>query len=133
MSGQSGPGSNGNEGVLCIPQSSSIIGTLPSDCLVSYPGHSLGGGSYPLCRGAVSIFYSPSRLDKKLFLLTIKTFYNNFTSIYSFPFIKINFYKLLLLQVIITYHHLGLLGKFWPTSSLLPNWRSTYTSCRSLT
>ena len=46
-SGQSGPGSNGNEGVLCIPQSSSITGTSPSDCLVSYPGHSLGGESYP--------------------------------------------------------------------------------------
>ena len=45
--GQSGPGSDGNEGVLCIPQSSSIIGTLPSDCLVSYPGHSLVGGAYP--------------------------------------------------------------------------------------
>ena len=37
--GQSGPGSNGEEGVLHIPQSSSIIGTSPSDCLVSYPGH----------------------------------------------------------------------------------------------
>ena len=41
--GQSGPVSDGNEGVLCIPQSSSITGTSPSDCLVSYPGHSLGG------------------------------------------------------------------------------------------
>ena len=30
--GQSGPGSDGNEGVLCILQSSSIIGTSPSDC-----------------------------------------------------------------------------------------------------
>ena len=57
--GQSGPGSNGNEGVLRIPQSSSIAGTSPSDCLVSYPGHSLGG-VLPLCRGAVSVFYSPS-------------------------------------------------------------------------
>ena len=44
--GQSGPGSNGNEGVLRIPQSPSITGTSPSDCLVSYLGHSLGG-SYP--------------------------------------------------------------------------------------
>ena len=35
-SGQSGPGCDGNEGVLCIPQSSSMTGTLPSDCLVSY-------------------------------------------------------------------------------------------------
>ena len=44
--GQSGPGSNGNEGVLCIHQSASITGTSPSDCLVSYPGYSLGE-SYP--------------------------------------------------------------------------------------
>ena len=34
---QSGPGSNGNEEVLRIPQSFSISGTLPSDCLLS--GH----------------------------------------------------------------------------------------------
>ena len=34
--GQSGSGSDSNEGVLCIPQSSSITGTSPSDCLVSY-------------------------------------------------------------------------------------------------
>ena len=45
--GQSEPGSNGNEGVLRIPQGPSITGTSPSDCLVSYPGHSLGVGSYP--------------------------------------------------------------------------------------
>ena len=43
---QSGAGSNGNEGVLCIPQSSSITGTSLSNCLVSYSGHSLGE-SYP--------------------------------------------------------------------------------------
>ena len=30
--GQSGPGSDGNDGVLRIPQSSSITGTSPSDC-----------------------------------------------------------------------------------------------------
>ena len=40
--GQSGPGSNGNKGVLHIPQSSSITRVSPSDCLVSCPGHSLG-------------------------------------------------------------------------------------------
>ena len=44
--GQSGPGSNGKEGVLRIPQSSSTAGTSPSDCLASYAGHSLGR-SYP--------------------------------------------------------------------------------------
>ena len=44
--GQSGPGSNGNERVLRIPQSPSITGTSPSDCLMSYPGYLLGVGSY---------------------------------------------------------------------------------------
>ena len=38
---QSGPGSDGNEGVLRIPQSSCITVAPPSDCLVSYPWHSL--------------------------------------------------------------------------------------------
>ena len=42
--GQSRPGSDGNEGVLCIPQSPSITGNSPSDCSVSYPGYSLVGG-----------------------------------------------------------------------------------------
>ena len=41
--GQSGPGSDGNEGVLHIPQRSSITGTSPSDCSVWYLGHLLGG------------------------------------------------------------------------------------------
>ena len=44
--GQSGPGSDANEGVFCIPQSSSITEASLSDCLVSYLGHSLGE-SYP--------------------------------------------------------------------------------------
>ena len=45
--GQNGPGSNGNEGLLHIPLSSSITGASSSDCFVSYPGHSFRGGSYP--------------------------------------------------------------------------------------
>ena len=40
--GQNGPGSNGNEGVLCLPQSSSITEASPLDCLVSYLEHLLG-------------------------------------------------------------------------------------------
>ena len=43
---KSGPGSYGNEGVLCILQSSRINGTSVLDCLVSYTGHSLVG-RYP--------------------------------------------------------------------------------------
>ena len=37
--GQSGPGSDGNEAVLCIPKSSIINAVSPSDCLEvgSYP------------------------------------------------------------------------------------------------
>ena len=61
--GQSGPGSNGNEGVLRIPQSPSITGTSPTHCLVSYTGHSLGGG--------VSVFYSPSWLGKRVYIFEI--------------------------------------------------------------
>ena len=44
--GQNRPGNDGNKGVLWIPQSSSITEASPSDCLVSYPGHSLAE-SYP--------------------------------------------------------------------------------------
>ena len=45
--GQSRPGSNGNEGVLHIPQISKA-GAMPSDGLMSYPEHLLTGGeSYP--------------------------------------------------------------------------------------
>ena len=39
--GQNGSGSDGNEGVLCIPRSSNVTGASPSDCSVLYPGHSL--------------------------------------------------------------------------------------------
>ena len=44
--GQSGNGTDGNEGVLCIPQSSSITGTSLSDCLMSYLGYALWGYSF---------------------------------------------------------------------------------------
>ena len=49
ISGQSGPGSDGNEKVLRIPLSSSITVASPSDCIVSYLGHLLGV-VLPLCR-----------------------------------------------------------------------------------
>ena len=50
--GQIGPWSDSNEGVLRIPQSSSITGVSPSDCFLSYQGDSLGGGLTPLQRGS---------------------------------------------------------------------------------
>ena len=61
---QSGPGSNGNEEVLHIPQSSSITGTSPSDCLVSYLGHS----SYPSAE--VQSVYFSGQAEPRLRLLT---------------------------------------------------------------
>ena len=39
--GQSGPRNDGNEVVLSIPQSSSITRASASDCLMSYPEHSV--------------------------------------------------------------------------------------------
>ena len=59
--GQSGPGSDGNEKVLCIPQSSSITGTSPSHCLVLYPIHSFGGVSYPSAK--VQLVHSTAPID----------------------------------------------------------------------
>ena len=58
--GQSGLGSNGNNGILNIPQNSSITGASPSDCLMSYPGHLLRVGSLPLYRDADGVFNYPS-------------------------------------------------------------------------
>ena len=49
--GQSVWGSDGNERVLCF----SRAGYLPLDGSVSYPGHSLGGGVFILCRDAEAI------------------------------------------------------------------------------
>ena len=37
--GQSGPGNDGNEGVLSISPSSSVTGASPSDCFVSLSRH----------------------------------------------------------------------------------------------
>ena len=57
---RSGSGSDRNEEVLCIPQSSSITGSSPSDCLVSYPGYSLEE-SYPSAE--VQSVYSTALAD----------------------------------------------------------------------
>ena len=58
----SGPGGNGNKGVLRIPQSFSITGSSPSNYLVSYPGRSWE--VLVLCRDVVSVFSSLSRLGQ---------------------------------------------------------------------
>ena len=72
---QSGPGSNGNEGVLCIPQGSSITGPSPSDCLVSYQDIHWEGGSYHLCIDPVGVFYSHSRLGLSAYIKLAVTWF----------------------------------------------------------
>ena len=59
--GHSRPRSNGNEGVLCIPQSPSITGTSLSDCVVSYQDTHWGGGSYSSVK--VQSVYSTAPAD----------------------------------------------------------------------
>ena len=58
--GHSGHGSNNNEGMLRIPQHSSITEVSPWDCLVSYPGFSLRG-FYPSLE--MQSMYSIARAD----------------------------------------------------------------------
>ena len=60
--GQSEPGSDCNEWVLSIPQSSSITGTSPWECFVSY--QDTCWESFTLCIDTVRIFHSPSRLGQ---------------------------------------------------------------------
>ena len=57
---QSGPGSDGNEGILCIPQISSIISASPSNRFVSY--QDTHWSVLPLCRDLDGVFFSSSRL-----------------------------------------------------------------------
>ena len=83
--GQSGPGRDGNKGVLHIPQSSSITEIAPSDCLE----HLLWGGVLPLYREAVDVFYSSSWLGHMSYLilwnLSLQCISNMFDQNYSTP------------------------------------------------
>ena len=58
ISGQSGPGSDNNEGVLHIPPRSSITETSALDCLESNQRLTLWG-VLPFCTEAVGVFLLP--------------------------------------------------------------------------
>ena len=58
---KSEPRSNGKEEVLYIPQSSTITGASPSDCLVSYSEHSSEWSSYPSAE--MQLVYSIATAD----------------------------------------------------------------------
>ena len=87
--GQSGLGSDSNEGVLRLPQRSIINGTSPSDSLVSHTGHLLGR-VLPLCREEFGVFYSPSRLgnDRNVMTITTKMSTTVLIMIIFFMFVK---------------------------------------------
>ena len=62
--GQSGPGSEDNEGALRILQSSSITGESLSNCLMSSRGHSFGEvGSHPSVEIQSVYSTAPARLS----------------------------------------------------------------------
>ena len=87
---QSGPGGDGNEGVLHIPPCSSITWATQSDCLVSYQGHSLVG-YLSLCWQAVSVFYSSSQLEiREWCMLHIMATHakQSFTTVSKMPLMK---------------------------------------------
>ena len=60
---QSGPESDGNGGVLCILQNSSITVASPSDCLVSYPERLLAGGGGSYLTAEMHLVYSTAPTD----------------------------------------------------------------------
>ena len=60
--GQSAPGSNGNEGVLRIPQNLQHYWNLAIKLFRTL----IGMGVLPLSRDAVGIFYSPNRLGNQM-------------------------------------------------------------------
>ena len=76
--GQSRPSSIGNEWVLLIPQSSSITKTSPSDCLVSYPGQSIGGEVLP------QSLYSTVPANWARFFLKIQVSLNKFPDFFLY-------------------------------------------------
>ena len=80
--GQSGPRSNGNEGVLCILQISKY-GASPLDGLMSYPGHSLEKGLTPLQRGSWCIL-QPKPTGLPLLVNYNKTTWN---AVYTIQFV----------------------------------------------
>ena len=81
----SGPGSDGNKGVLSIPQSSSIAGISPSDCLVSYQDTRWEGGSYPSAEK--QSVYSTAPADWTCKQMNSELFENKVTNELSYTYI----------------------------------------------
>ena len=78
--GQNGPGNDGSEGVLHISQSYNITGTSPSDCLLSYPGHSLRGGDLTQLQRCSQCILQP-QLTEQYTELNVKTVFTSDNSV----------------------------------------------------
>ena len=97
---------DGNEGVLRIPQSSSIAGTSPSDCLVSYPGHS--AEKHSVHSTAPADWAMNVGIKYPLYFVYISTFFYFFLRFMAFEFnlFKVTRYKLLPLAIFIVEYFL---------------------------
>ena len=82
---QSAPESDEKEEVFIIPQSSNVTGTSPSDCLLSYPGNSLGVGSYSSSK--MQSVYSTTPAKWATFNFNFVKFKKNKLNVYNFTFI----------------------------------------------
>ena len=69
-----------NEGVLCIPESSSITKTSPSGCLVLYSGH-FWGKVVPLGKEVVGVFYSHTQLGKEIMKVYIRMYISKYLTL----------------------------------------------------
>ena len=83
--GQSGPGSDGNEGTVYFPQSSSTTGASTSDCLVSYPGHLLGE-SYSSAEMQLVYSAFPTNWAKNIYV-TLQVTKHMHTRIYIYMYV----------------------------------------------
>ena len=83
------PGSDGKESVLRIPQSSSITWASPSDCLMSFPEHSLDE-SYPSADAL--LVYSTTPADSA-YLRKCHNFYVNYLIDYGKSNIIIHYFQ----------------------------------------
>ena len=88
--GQSAPGSDGNEGVFHIPQSSSVTETSPSDYLVSYLGHSL---EEPYSSAEIQSVYSTAPADWTSVCVCVCVCCNKYEKKKHVPSFTFNFHR----------------------------------------
>ena len=92
--GQSGSGSDSNEEVLRIPQSSSITGASSSNCLVWYLGHSLWGtyssAEMQSVYSAAPVVQCLDPIDKKKSIVNKTSSYELFSLCYFLAHLRIS-------------------------------------------